>query len=373
MKIKLWSKAFVILLLLASTLLQSRSFGSETWRLGAENNTWQQLSQSEDDQLAQDIAKLKQLVTDGSKSVLDNTIDSFKAQHPSITGEDFDAYMEGEKLFAQKKWTKAVRAYDDFLNRFPHSTFYDAAIERQLSIAIAYLNGEKRTALWVLKLSGFDDGVKVAHGIADRLGDTDTALRALIEVANAYANKKEYVEAYETWTEISSRWATGEVGERALIERAYMQHSAYNGANYDSTGLTSALSFYEKYKSIHPELAFTKNVDQKVHYADEQLAHKEFNIAEYYSRTDKPKAAKMYYNYVVEKWPDSAAAKAATARLNENSVTVIEVDNPNIKFHTPESFKKAGRKMFNAGDKFLESWPDMEKGLDKYILREKPE
>ena len=367
---KLQDLALIFLLMGILAIFVMPCAAAQTWRFSGDGSSFEKVSDTDDDLLAMDIAKLKQLVSNGNMDVLEETVASFKEKYPDITGEDFDAYMEGELFFAKTKWSKAVRAYDKFLDEYPLSSYRDAALEREMSIATAYLNGEKRTALKFLRLSGVDDGVEIAHKVADRVGSTRMAQRALLEVAHSHAKRKDFIESYEAWTEISSRWATGELGDEALIQRAYMQHSAYNGFNYDSTGLTSALSFYKQYQQIHPEQAIIKNVAKQITYADEQLAHKEFSVGEYYNRTDSPEAAKMYYEYVVKKWPDSAAAKAAQARLDNLEVSVVEPVNPNKKPIAPKSFKKFGKNWFDRGNRFLDSWPNLEARFDKYLLKE---
>lgn len=370
MKIKLFAHALTMLVFAVSAILSVSAEAGETWMFSGDSGSFEKLSETANGQAAQDISTLKQLVNSGNIKALDEEIASFKKRYPDIAGEDFDSYIEGERYYAKEKWSKAVKAYDKFLDAYPLSMFREAALERQLSIATAYLNGEKRVALRFLKLSGVDDGVAIAHGIADRVGNTRMAQRALLEVAESHARRKKFQESYEAWTEISSRWATGQLGDEALIQRAYTQHSAYNGFNYDSTGLTSALSFYKQYRQIHPEQAVAKDVDQKIRYANEQLAHKEFGVGEYYNRTDRPEAAKMYYEYVIENWPDTGAAKAADARLKGLQVSVAEPVNPNKKPIAPKSFKKFGKKMFDRGNKFLDSWPDLEEKFDRYLLRE---
>jgi outer membrane protein assembly factor BamD (BamD/ComL family) len=50
---------------------------------------------------------------------------------------------------------------------------------------------------------------------------------------------------------------------------------------------------------------------------DEQLAYKEFATGRYYQKTGDRQSANLYYQMVVDNWPDSAAADKAKEAMQE--------------------------------------------------------
>lgn len=324
---------------------------ADTLRLDEDN--WQNVANSPDADFIQAVTRLKQFVTEGKVNQVNELLLQMRSEFPDYIGEDFESYMEGELHYANAKWVKAVRAYDAFLDKFPNSSLYESALERQLSIATAYLNGEKRVILMVIKLSTIEDAAAIIYGVVDRLDDSPMSQRALVLLANAYTRNKAYLDARQTWSEINFRWSTGKLGQESLLQLAYNSHSAYNGPNLDKTALTSARTYYSKFKMQYPELAAQNQVDERISMVDEQLAYKQYTIGDYYSRTDHDDAAGIYYNHVMEKWPESAAAKMSAARLSGEKVTILASGKPKKK-----SFLAGlGRKLFNASDKFIDSWP----------------
>ena len=144
--------------------------------------------------------------------------------------------------------------------------------------------------------------------IASRAGDAQIARRALMAVAKSYEERKKYVEAYEIWSQISSTWPGGEMEQAALLGMAQNMHAAYRGPKYDATSLISAKSYYQEFQLRYPKYAEDIGVKQILADIEEQLALKQYTIGKYYDKTDSKLAANLYYQNVVENWPNSMPA-----------------------------------------------------------------
>jgi outer membrane protein assembly factor BamD len=193
----------------------------------------------------------------------------------------------------------------------------DAALEREFGIASVCLAGRRKRVLLIFNLSRFEEGVKIMDKISDRAGSTDIAKRAMLAVVFAYENRRKYEPAYHKWSEIQTRFPTGQLAQDALKGMARTKYAAYRGRDYDATGLISAKSYYENYKLRYPEDARRLQVDDILKRIDEQLAEKQLSIAKYYDRTGSIGPAKMYYQMVIDDWPQTAAAKTARERLSK--------------------------------------------------------
>ncbi|MBN1456351.1 MAG: outer membrane protein assembly factor BamD [Sedimentisphaerales bacterium] len=319
--------------------------GRQTWVLDKQGE-WKDLATLEDGDYLLAVARIKQSVAEGNKSSIVKELNQVKTDYPELAGADLDSYMKGEILFAEGKWSKASMQYDQFLESYADSWLFSAALERQFSIATAFLGGQKRTALKIFKLAAYEEGEKIMEKIADRAGDAPIAKRALIAVANSYEKREKYLDAYEAWAEVSNRWPTGETGKLAMLKMAETLHSAYKGPRYDPSSLKSAQSYYKDFEDRHPELSQEYKIGENIAMIDEQAAYKQFQIAEYYHRTDSLQAANIYYNSVIENWPDSNAAKMAEEKIRQNN-------SPEGQEPAPRDFK---RKLFDTGNDLLDNW-----------------
>jgi outer membrane protein assembly factor BamD (BamD/ComL family) len=306
-------------LLLFVLLLASLACGAETWTLD-EGEDWQAVSENPRARYLLAVSELKELINRGEVKELTAAIAKLKQDFPEIAGPDLDSFLEGEKHFAEGRFTKAVRAYDTFLVRYPESPLYEAALDRELAIAQAYLSGHKKTVLKVVRLKGYAEGARIADRVIDRAGDLPIAVRASLAVAESYEKRAKYQDAYERWSLISSRWPTGEIGREALLAMARCKHAAYRGPKYDASDLVSAKSYYENFLARYPEEAKKFEIEKRLEQITEQLAYKEYSIAEYYNRTGSNESADIYCDLVLEQWPQSTGAKRAKDIVEENKL-----------------------------------------------------
>lgn len=319
---------------------------AETYHLDADNQ-WQNTDSSEEGRYLLSAAKLKQQLMSGSSNEALAALEQLKQEFPDLAGEQFDAYIEAELYYAQEQWYKAATMYTRFADTWPDSPLQSAALERVYSIATAYLQGQKRVYIKVLKLPAFDTGAELMHDLADRAGNAPIASRALTTLAENQEKKEKYLDAYQTWAEIADRWPTGPEGQQALLRMGQALHASYDGTEYDASVLESARTYFEDFISRYgKEKAGEFEIPEKLALINEQLAYKVYQMGFYYERTGSMEAAEMYYNKVLNEWPDSDAAKMATARFSENAA--------------PAAKSTVRRKAFNGVSTFLDRWFGLE-------------
>jgi len=306
---------FVIVLAVILLLSALPVVGGETWRL-EQGRDFKAVSPEGEDKYLLTVAQIKKLVSTGQTDKAGKAFDKLKKDFPEIAGPDLDAFIKGEMLFCKGKFTKAVRAYDKFLKQYPESELYEAALDREFAIATAFLAGQRIPVLGIFKMKGYTSGVKVMEKISDRAGDAPIAKKAAVAVAKSYEKRRKFNEAYHKWSEISSRWPTGQMGKDALLSMARCKHTGYRGPRYDASNLISAKSYYENFKLRYPEDAAKIDVDGILKQINEQLAYKHFSIGRYYQKTGNEQSANLYYQMVLVNWPESTAAKMAKQKIN---------------------------------------------------------
>ncbi len=312
------AKYTVQVITLAAVLVLSGASAvfAETWRLD-KGGDLTAVSESPQDQYLRSVAQIKKLVTTGKKKEVRQAWEKLKKDYPEIAGKDLDAFIEAEIFFSEGKFNKAVRAYDEFLDKYSQSRLYEVALERQASIANAFLHGQKRTVLGFIRLKGYSEGEKIMEKISDRAGDSPIAIQSSVAVAESFEDRGRFGEAYGKWSEISSRQPSGKIGQNSLLGMARSKHAAYRGPKYDASDLVSARSYYENYGLKFPTDARQFGIDGKLAFIEEQRAHKQFTIGQYYQQSDGTQAANLYYRMVIENWPNSAVAQMAEKAMQQ--------------------------------------------------------
>lgn len=254
---------------------------------------------------------------------------NIEKNYPELTtGDDWAAYLDAEIALARGKWKKSSELFTAFLDQYPISRFYNAALEREYDIASAFLAGQKRRAFGIFMIRGYDDGEVMMRKVSEKAGNNSIAKRALTTLAESFESRKLYLDAYDVWTEITVRWPTGQSGQESLVGMARSMHSAYNGTNYDAAPVKSAEGYYSQYKLRYPELATEQGIDEQYKNAGEQIAYKYYSIANYYRKVGDLESASKYYNYILDSRPDTQVAKAAA---EEVKIIDIEIKKDIIK------------------------------------------
>lgn len=314
---------FTVLLALLCTGVMAK----ETWRL-KDGESLASVSASPREQYGLQIAKLKDVVRTGESDATVDVLAELKEEFPQYVGPDLDLFVEGELLFWKGRYPKALKKYEKLLKDYPGSEFAEAAMERQFQMAKAYLGGRKKKVLGFIKISGHAEGIELMEHISDRSGldePNSIGLRAAVAVAEHYEAKEKYLEAYLKWSEIASYWETGPIGKRALLRMAEDNLLAYNQARphrrplLDASKLVSARTYFEKYALLYPGEVKRHKIAEKLKQIDEQMAHKQLTIGRYYQRVGKRDAANLYFDTVVQNWPQTEAAKLARQAREEST------------------------------------------------------
>ena len=310
------------LILAVTVMLSSLSTASEgTWRL-EKGQDFKAVSADGEDKFLVAVAEAKKFVNTGKTKAARKAYDAIKKDFPEIAGPDFDLFIKAEIYYCKVQFTKAIRNYDKLLTEYSKSGFREAALDREFAIATAYLAGKKKTLLGIIKIKGYAEGIKIMEKITDRVGlDTQLGIKASVAVAENYEQRKKFNEAFLKWWEISLEWEMGPVGRDALLGMARNKHAVYNKPHeqnrtfYDASSLSSAKSYYGRYKLLYPEDARKIGVDDILGEIDEQLAYKQLSIGRYYQKTGNKQSANLYYDMIVNDWPDTKAAEEAKEML----------------------------------------------------------
>lgn len=308
---------------------------AETWVLEG-NADLKAVSADANEQYSLNMAEAKRLINAGQADAAKKAFGQLKKNFPKAFGQDFDLFVKAELLYCQDYFSKAILTYEKLLNKYPQSKFYEPALDREFTIAGAFLAGRKKTILGIFKISGYAEGVKIMERISDRTGLDDPnglGLKAALAVAEHYEKKQKFSEAYLKWSEIASYWETGEIGKRALLKMAQNKLAAYNfnsverRPHYDASRLLAAKTYYEKFTLLYPEDAKKLGIPAIIKGIDEQLAYKEYITGKFYRRTGENQAANLYFDMVIQNWPDSTAAQMAKS----DTTSAGPQTNPNGK------------------------------------------
>ncbi|MEE8169783.1 MAG: outer membrane protein assembly factor BamD, partial [Phycisphaerae bacterium] len=125
----------------------------------------------------------------------------------------------------------------------------------------------------------------------------------------------EFDEAEVSYARLARDFPRGRFDRLARLRSADSALANFPGVRFDDSSLLEAEARYQSYAAEYPEAAERQGVPERMMRIQESRAKKEYNIGQYYERTDSPRAAIYYYRYVAKTWPDTSWAVQSRHRL----------------------------------------------------------
>jgi len=267
-----------------AVLLSAMSMVSaETWRLGKDQD-WKAVTAEGRDKFLLAVTETKKLVNTGQTKAAREAFDKLKKDFPEIIGPDLDIFIKAEMLFCAGKFTHAVDNYETLITKYPESALRDAALERQFSIATAFLGGQKKTVLGVFEVTGYKEGMEIMKSISEQAPDTPIGTEATVAVAQQYEEKGDFTKALRIYEKLLTEQPDSDFRDQ-VMDRQYAIATAYLGGQKKRVFRVVKLKGYAEGVRIMEKITDRAGLDTpmglnaSISVAEHYERKKEFNAA----------------------------------------------------------------------------------------------
>ena len=226
------------------------------------------------------------------------------------------SYYLGESLYQLGRYEEAIEYLKKVYKAdFPSPELIDKSRRRVFEIALAYLRGRKtRDVLWVFNVQSPEYGIDLLLDPAEGLITDNPYLSfaddAKVEVANYYFDQGQYAESVPLYDSILSM-TDKEWKELASFQGALAEYFQVRGAVYDENKLLEARRRFRGYLQQYPRGEYVDQVRGKLSEINELEGEKNLNIARFYLREDELRACDIYLRLVLDRYPNTLAARDA--------------------------------------------------------------
>lgn len=245
-----------------------------------------------------------------ARSILDGFIDKHAAtNNPWLPA----AYLyRGDAISAGGNEFNALYDYETVIKQFPRSAEYPLAVERELEVAVRYVNGMERKFLGVRFLDASDIGTELLIRVQERLPGSRLAERAGIELADFYYRDRDMALASEAYDLFLANYPRSEYRMRAMQRRIYASIARYKGPRYDSKPLADAQVLIRRFMVQYPAQAQQTGLDEALLVrVDESGGQTLLQTADWYlSRGDRVSARYTLKRLIARHPQTNAAARA---------------------------------------------------------------
>ena len=201
-----------------------------------------------------------------------------------------------------------------YRNDFPSAQIVDQARERVFEIGMDYLKGRKTRTLLGFSFRSPDFGIDVLLDPVDGLITENPHLSfaddGVIAIADHYFEDRQFPEAVPLYDRVV-RMEPDEWNDYAEYRGALAEYEQIRGVDYDQSKMREAQRRFRLYLQHHPRGDHWEDARAKVREISEMEGEKNLRIAKFYLKDSQPRACEVYLRLVLDRYPNSRAAREA--------------------------------------------------------------
>jgi outer membrane assembly lipoprotein YfiO len=214
----------------------------------------------------------------------------------------------------QGKFYEAYQAYQLVIDKYPFSERIQEIIELEYKIGVKFMSGEKRKALGI-DLPVENPAIEIFGKVVENSTYGPLAPQAQYKLGLVLKGLMRYYEAEEEFNKVVSRYPDSEWSAAAKFQIASCRASLSKGYAYDQGSAQEAKQKFEEFVREHPDAVLSLDAEKNINQIREKEAEANYNAAAFYEKQKAFPAAKIYYNTIINDYPQSPWAAKAVARL----------------------------------------------------------
>ena len=215
---------------------------------------------------------------------------------------------------AQDNLYGAYEAYQKVIDKYPFSERIQEIIEREYKIAEAFMTGTKRKALG-MALPVENPAIEILTKVIENSTYGPLASKAQYKLGLVLKGLMRYYEAEEAFNKVISNYPDSEWAKAAKFQIASCRAALSRGPDYDQGATGEAKDKFEEFVKEHPDAVLSRDAQKNIEDLKEKEAEANYNIARFYEKQKAYPAAKVYYDDIINNYPDSTWAAKALERL----------------------------------------------------------
>lgn len=237
---------------------------------------------------------------------------------------DDNQFVRGEIRMAQGNPLAAAKEFQKVVANYPGSNLFDQVIAKQYEIgdrlyAKGQANLEKRWKRWhFLKKKPLKQAIDVYSMVIENQPFTDAAAAAQYKIGLCHQTRKEYRSAEEEYKRVIEDYMSSDWVDEASYSLAICYCDESLTPQYDQSISELAVRAIDNFKTRYASDARTAELETKRAEMRERIAAQRLMTAQFYEKRRDFKPARIYYEVVVEQFPDTSAAEQAKAWLAAN-------------------------------------------------------
>lgn len=224
-------------------------------------------------------------------------------------------YFVGMSWEEKQDLAKAADAYQRLIDRYPYSDRIRDTVKKEFQIANEFASGTKMKIWGIPALSGQDKAVELYKHIVKNAPFGSNGADAQFAIGEVYKKQGEFEEAQKAYQAVIDNYPSSELVTKARYQIAAVSMEASKSAQYSEQSAQRAIEEFEGFKSSHPSDPETVEADESIKVLRAKRAMTQFETGVFYEKQKKFASAKVYYQEILTKYPETPAAVQARKRI----------------------------------------------------------
>ena len=226
-------------------------------------------------------------------------------------------FRMGELQEQTRQYILAAQSYAVVADRYQKSERFEEAIEGLFRIGEIYLKGKKQKVLGIPVKSGMSQAVLIFNVIIRTAPFGKHTARAQFNLGRAYEKQGSNKLAIAAYQAVVEKFPNDPIAVDAQYQIGYIWSQASSSGTYDPATATQAKIGFEDFLARYPNSEKAAQARENLNRMDRKQTNTAYDIAKFYDKQKKYRAAAIYYNEVIRQQPSSPEAERAKKRVSE--------------------------------------------------------
>ena len=213
------------------------------------------------------------------------------------------------------KYYTAYQNYQKAIDNFPHIANTEEILAREFAIANLYLSKPGPKVLGTDIMAPLDRAVEIFKKIVENAPYGKFAEESQFKLGEALKKSERYEEAVQAFHKIVEDYPKSKLATQAMYEESNCAYKASLKPAYDAAATDNAIKTFEKFVDKNKDANLAKSADTTMKRLKDNVAEKSYKAAQFYESQGKTQAAIIYYQDVIDAYPDSTFVNRSKAKI----------------------------------------------------------
>ena len=272
-------------------------------------------------------------------------------------------YYTGLSYDNMGKYYIAFQNYQKTIDNFPHIDNIDEIIAREYNIGKLYESKASPKILGTDIMTSIDRAIEIYKKVVDNAPYGKIADESQFSLGNALKHSERYDEAVAAFQKLVEDYPTSALRDKAKYEVAQCAYKASLKPAYDIGPTDKAIKAFEEFNQSTGSKELLDESDKTMKRLKNKSAEKSVMTARFYEGQKHYQSAIIYYQDVLDRFPDSSFESEARAKIGWLKE---KLKNPRAKMAAPARKEKVEKPK-------PKSWfPSLEFGKKTGLAKEPP-